>query len=172
MRIQKKVRKSKLLSCAEEKPMLTWPQQVHDDPDGVLCVSERQVSCAKFIRTFHLPNTVQKIRADELKSSVENGCAIVRAAGNYQITASAALQSEIRLTRSQQGFHTRLKRDQRTAGVLPASVLWENHRSEAGVRARNGVGGTLLCRSRQSKMVGSLICILLPVRTEPCEKAR
>lgn len=90
------------------------------------------------------------VHEGKLISFIENRCAGVKGARMYQITASAAVRSEVRLRCLQRSGHTRLKRDRKTDRALSSSVFRERCRSK--VRVRAGAGGGLLCRSRHSKI--------------------
>lgn len=70
----------KLLGSAEESRTPTWPQQVFNEPDDVLRVSDVQVLVPRVLGLPRSLNNVQRIREDELSCFAENLCACTKVA--------------------------------------------------------------------------------------------
>lgn len=127
--------------------MLTWLQQVGDEPGDVLPVFDRSVVVRRALGLPHSPKGVRRIREEELSRSVEIPRAGVKAARTYRTTASAAGQPEVQLRRWHRGCAARLTRDRRTAWALSGSALRDIHRRGVGVGFRVEAGRARFCRS-------------------------
>lgn len=63
---------SKVLGCAEQNRMPTWPQQIRNELDGDLHVTERQTVVRRVLGFSQSRSTVRGVRDDRLDSSVKS----------------------------------------------------------------------------------------------------